>query len=61
MEWEENLGCKLYVCCLIENHIHLVLDPDEEGKNRVLQMVYLLVELLVFSEYIPRLVSSDYI
>ncbi|MDY6844216.1 MAG: transposase, partial [Thermodesulfobacteriota bacterium] len=37
-EWKENLGCKVYSYCLMENHIHLVVDPGEEIRNLALLM-----------------------
>ena len=37
-EWKERLGCRLYAYCLMTNHVHLVLDPGEQGENLSLLM-----------------------
>ena len=37
-EWKENLGCKVYAYCLMTDHIHLIVDPGEEGRNLGLLM-----------------------
>jgi len=28
-ELRESFGCKVYACCLMTNHLHLIVDPDE--------------------------------
>jgi putative transposase len=41
-EWlrrfEESLGCKIYAHCLMTNHIHLVVGPDEHVEGLALLM-----------------------
>jgi putative transposase len=32
-EWKEKLGCKIYAYCLMTNHVHLIVDPGEDGGN----------------------------
>ena len=32
-EWKSRLGCKVYGFCLMTNHVHLIIDPGEEGAN----------------------------
>ena len=32
-EWKEKLGCKVYAYCLMTNHVHLIVDPGEDGGN----------------------------
>ena len=32
-EWKEKLGCKVYAYCLMTNHVHLIVDPGEDGAN----------------------------
>jgi len=32
-EWKEKLGCKVYACCLMTHHVHLIVDPGEDGAN----------------------------
>ena len=32
-EWKTELGIKLYACCLMANHIHLVLEPGKDAMN----------------------------
>lgn len=29
IEWKQKLGLKLYAYCLMTNHVHLILEPDE--------------------------------
>lgn len=37
-EWKECLGCRLYAFCLMENHVHLVVDPGVREENLALLM-----------------------
>ena len=32
-EWKEKPGCKVYAYCLMTNHVHLIVDPGEDGGN----------------------------
>jgi putative transposase len=32
-EWKEKFGCKVYAYCLMTNHVHLRVDPGEDGRN----------------------------
>ena len=40
-EWKSRLGCRVYGFCLMTNHVHLIIDPGEEGANlgRLIQRV----------------------
>jgi len=33
LEWKEKLSCKVYVYCLMTNHVHLIIDPGEAPEN----------------------------
>jgi len=37
-EWKTELGCKIYVYCLMTNHVHLIIDPGERIENPGLLM-----------------------
>ncbi len=37
-EWKAKLSCKLYAFCLMTNHVHLVVDPEENAANLGLLM-----------------------
>lgn len=32
-EWKEKLGCKIYAYCLMNNHVHLVVNPGSDTGN----------------------------
>jgi len=32
-EWKNRLHCKVYGFCLMTNHVHLIVDPGEDGAN----------------------------
>jgi putative transposase len=32
-EWKETLGCKIYAFCLMQNHVHLLVDPGIQRDN----------------------------
>ncbi len=38
LEWKNILGCKVYAFCLMENHIHLIVDPGDKIENLGLLM-----------------------
>ena len=38
LESKESLGCRLYAYCLMDNHVHLVVDPGDEPENLGLLM-----------------------
>ena len=37
-EFKTELGCKIYVYCLMTNHVHLIIDPGERIENPGLLM-----------------------
>ncbi|MBI4377745.1 MAG: transposase [Nitrospinae bacterium] len=37
-EWKNELECKIYVFCLMTNHVHLIIDPGEKVENLALIM-----------------------
>ena len=37
-EWKKNLGCKVYAYCLMTNHVHLIINPEEKVENLGLLM-----------------------
>ena len=32
-EWKGKLGCKVYAYYLMTNHVHLIVNPGEDGEN----------------------------
>lgn len=38
LEAKESLGCKLYAYCLMDNHVHLIVDPGDAPDNLALLM-----------------------
>lgn len=38
LETKESLGCRLYAYCLMDNHVHLIVDPGDEPDNLALLM-----------------------
>ncbi|MBI1920080.1 MAG: transposase [Geobacter sp.] len=37
-EWKEHLGCRVYAFCLMNNHVHIVVDPGAREVNLALLM-----------------------
>ena len=37
-EWKEKLRCRLHAYCLMGNHVHLLVDPGDDGRNLGLLM-----------------------
>lgn len=32
-EWKTSLGCRVYGFCLMTNHVHMIIDPGEDGSS----------------------------
>jgi putative transposase len=37
-EWKEKLECRLHAFCLMANHVHLIVDPGEDGERLAMLM-----------------------
>ncbi len=37
-EWKRHFGCKVYGYCLMTNHVHLIVDPGDDGGSLGLLM-----------------------
>ncbi|MCX5975255.1 MAG: transposase [Coprothermobacterota bacterium] len=33
LEWKDTYGCRIYAYGLRTNHMHLIIDPGEDGRN----------------------------